>query len=1041
MKESNGIIAWFVENSFISKLCTYLLIFGGLFFASQAKVEVFPEFEVDVIKVSIDYPGARPGDVEESILIPIEDEIRSLNSIKDIKSTSFEGRGIVLLELEKGEDKVKAFQDVKAKIDSIDAFPAGIENQIVELLTNKKYVVSIIVSGDQSNVDLYRITNKIKDDLLAIPDLSSVTIRQDLEEEIHIEVPFEQLRKHHITLREIGEKVNQVSKNIPGGFLKGHEREFTLSVQEKRESIKDVGLIPVIRQENGTLLTIGDISEIKKSLDDFDNQAFFNFKPAYRIDVFRSGEEDPSKTVKVVNDYVDAFNASLPESLSLTLWNDQTRPLYERLNILFSNGIQGFVLVLILLSIFLEPRLAFWVAMGIPASILGSFIFLTMFDGFSINLLSSFGFLLTVGVVVDDAIIVGDSIYEKRSEWYSYFDSSVLGVKKVFIPVLVAVFTNILAFMPLFFIPGNYGKFAFQIPLVFVIVLFVSLFDSIVLLPSHLSHETKQRGILYWIGIPNKKMRYLLKSFVNKRLSPFFLKIISFRYFVCFITLCLSILVFALVSLKYIPFSFLPQYAENSVVVSATLSYGSSFDSAKEIEEKIVQAAKRSAVKLGDENYIEGYYSQIGNPIKVEDQSKVAPGNHIIEVEVYLVPQSQRDFNHIEFANAWKSEIGQLPEVNKLKASFLFAFSVKGQEIHFNLTHSDRQVLADAVEEFVQELSSIQGVYSIDYEGSKGKPEFSFRISPIGESLNLTSIDVAGQIRDAFFGYETDSQTIDGTVMKMRLILPEDERSMQETLENFIILTPKGGEIPLNEASEVLSGYSHPIYERENGKKIQKVIAGFDSEQGNLSTVLDDLENRVLMELMNKYPGLNYEKGGEQKVQNEFVEAMRYNFFIAIIAIYILLIIYFQEFYVPLIVLIAIPFAAVGAIIGHLIFGVAISMLSLMGIIALAGIVINDNVVLIGFFIEEMKKGNSSPLECILKGVKSRFRQVMLTSASTTLGLLPLLLDTRYDARFLSPMALSIVSGVLLATLVTLFFVPCLFMIFEDFKNYRRFRK
>jgi len=1031
-----GPIAWFVRNSFVAHVLTFILLFGGFFIAFNLKTEILPEFQIDIVSISIDYPGSSPEEVEESVLTVIEEEIQAIDGIRDIRSIALEGKGIVRAELNRGADGIKALQDIKTKVDSILSFPDEVENEVVELLTNRKQVISLILYGDQSRIDLYRYAQKVKDDLEEISGISLVSLTLDIDEEIHVEVPQENLRKYHLTLKEIGDQLALTSKDIPGGNIKGDNREVFLTLKEKRETLQEFQEVPILRDRKGSIVTLEDIAEIKTVQFPSENLAWFNGKPAMRIDVFRTGEEDPTKIVKLIDKYVNTLNASLPDTMRVFSWKDETEPLYNRMSTLLNNGFQGFILVIILLSLFLEPRLAFWVAVGIPVSFFGSF-FIIWLTGASINMISLFAFVLTIGVVVDDAIIVGDSIYQKRSEWLTPFEASIIGTQAVKWPVFFAVLTNMAAFFPLFFIPGAYGKLVYQIPAVAIGVYCVSLVESLFILPSHLKSKSSQmKGLFLLIDIPNKKFSFLLNLFVKKYFFPFFSVVSKLKYFVLTLSISILIVVFLMLSWGYIPFEFLPRPGSDYVVASVTLPYGSSLKSTKEIEEHLVKSARKAALKFGGPELIRGIYTQIGTPLNlVKDIGEKVPGSHLLEVEVSLIPQKERSFTGDDFSDVWRQESGEMTEVQTFTFPGTDEFSSKGKEIFYNLSHKDRTLLTNASKDFADSLRALQGTYSIDQGVVKGKPQVTFQTTPIADSLNLTAVEIADQIRNAFYGYEALRQTIDGEEIKIKILLPEAERSSVETLDQLVILTPQGGEIPLSQASSSILENASPVLQRQNGKKIQKIKAGVDPKKGNLSSIISNLEEEVLPQLKRKYPGLSFSKEGEQKAQMDFMEAMRTNYTIGLLLIYLILAMCFYDYYIPFLIMAAIPFGTIGAVIGHVILGVPVSMVSMMGMISLSGVVINDNLVLIEAITQEVEKGDRPLLDCILSAIRIRFRQILLTSLTTFFGVLPLMLDTSFEARFLTPMAISLGFGVLFATIISLLLVPSWFLIVDDIKK------
>jgi len=1040
---TTGPIAWMTRNHVTANLCMLLFIVGGLVFASRIKQEVFPEVDLEIVEVSVIYPAASPSEVELGILLSIEDEVLSIDGVKRVTSTAIENRGVVHVELLEGIDSSKALQDVKNRIDSIKSFPEDAERPIVQLLEPRKQVVSVIVYGDQDIRTLRKLVESYHDQLIQLPGVTLVDVSSVPNYEIAIEVSLDKLRNYNLTLEQIADIIRRTAVTIPAGGIKTSGGEILLRTQERREYAREFSDIPIITNPDGSNVLLGDIADLRDTFEETSQESFFNGKSAIKIDVFRVGDQTPLQVSEEVKEFVKKVEASLPEGVNVITWNDRSDIYKDRIDLLMRNALLGLCLVLILLAIFLEPRLAFWVTLGIPVSIIGSFIFIP-FTGATINMVSLFAFIVTLGIIVDDAIVVGENIYQKREKGMSYLKASIVGAQEISVSVFFSVMTNIAAFLPLFFIPGATGKIFLQIPSIVISVFIVSFVESLFVLPAHLSKKHKETKFMSVISKPSRMMDRFLKRYTATYFQSQLKIALKHRY----LTVCSFISIFivfvGLVISGFIPFSYLPRVDSDLVSSQVVLPFGVPLNESRRVQEQLVEAAKEVMAEIGGSNISKGIFSQIGSPLGSSGAATAAAtigvGPHLVGAQVFLVSSDLREISGVEFAKKWKEKVGQLPGVESISFDATIQ-SGEGMPINIEMSHPSRYELEMASKEMAQILSTYKGVSEVDDGVSKGKPQLSFKIKPTARSLGLTAGDLARQVRSAFYGAEALRQQRGRHEIKVLVKFPKEERESLETIEKLVILTPNKGEISFTEAVDVKAGHAYTDIKRADGRRVLAVTADVDESIGNANQIIADIQQNVIPVLESKFQGLTYTLQGQLRAQKESLEAMGVGFVVALVAIYVMLAIPFKSYIQPLIVMLSIPFGLVGALIGHMILGYELSIISIFGLVALSGVVVNDSLVLVVTTNRIHRKGAVTAFEAIMQAAVLRFRPILLTSLTTFFGLSPMIFEKSMQARFLIPMAISLGFGVLFATFIILLVVPAVYLIIVDVKKYLKINK
>ncbi|MCB9494065.1 MAG: efflux RND transporter permease subunit [Desulfobacteraceae bacterium] len=1014
-----GPLGWMASNSVAANLLMIVLLIGGLIMALNIKQEVFPEFSPDTVVVSVSYPGASPEEVEKGIILPVEEAVEGLEGIESISSTASEGSGSITIEALKSADIIRLWQEVEKEVDRIDSLPDEAEDPKVSIAERKRGVLDLVLWGSENDIVLRDTAENIKDRLLQSPDITQVELSGSRDREIHIEIPMANLRKYNLKIEDIASLVKASSVEVGAGNLRTKGGDILVRVKDLKEEAQEYKKLPVITTDSGENLLLEDIAVIKEGFEDSFITAGFNGKNALLIDVYRIGDQTPIQVSEAAKKIMLQINSELPGDLKLSILRDRSDVFKDRGTLLLKNALLGLALVFILLALFLEMRLAFWVSLGIPVSFLGSFLIFPFTD-FSINMITMFAFIITLGIVVDDAIVVGENIYSSRQQGLSFFESSVYGVKEVATPVFFSVATNIVTFLPLFFVPGFMGKIFKYIPVVVSCVFLMSLIESLLILPAHLGHQKalKKKGFMHFIANLQNRFSTAFESFVETGYGRFLDFAIAHRYNV--IAFCLALLLGfgGFIKSGRMGMTLFPSVESDYSFASATLPVGSSHENVRNVEKILIDAAKKVIEENGGEELSQGVFSLISE--------------NSISIRTYLTAADKRPISTTAFSNKWREYTGNLTGIETIGFESDRGGPGSGKALTIRLSHPDKDILEQAGKDLAKKLEGYDGVSDIDDGSASGKRQIDLSILPAGKRMGLTSREIANQVRNAVYGKEALSflrgQDEIGVVVK----LPENERQYEATIENLVLNAPKG-EILLRDAAEI--GYSRAFtsINREEGMRVVSVTADiFPRSQADILS--SNLKKDVLPQLTEKYPLLTYSFEGRQAEIRDSVESLIQGLLFALLVIYALLAVPFKSYFQPLIIMLCIPFGIIGAIIGHLVMGYSLSVMSIFGIVALSGVVVNGSLVLIDFTNRKTREGES-PEDAVHHAARQRFRPIMLTTLTTFFGLMPMILETSRQARFLIPMAISLGFGVLFATIITLVMVPCFYLMTEDIKK------
>lgn len=1043
----NRAIAWFAHNPVAANLLLVLTFTGGILSLVTIKKEVFPEVEADTISVSMVYLGAAPEEVEEGVCIKIEEALQGVEGIKRMRSTAAEGIGTVIIEVQQDADSRKVLDEVKSRVDAIDTFPAETEKPIIRELLFRTQVINVAISGDADERTLKLLGEQVRDEIANLPGISQVELTNVRPYEIAVEVSEQTLRRYNLTFDEIVQAIRRRSLDLPGGSVKTESGEILVRTKGQAYRGEDFEKLVLRSLPDGSRLTLGEVANIVDGFAETDQSARFNGQPAVLVQIFRVGDESALQIAEKVKRYIAEARQRMPEGIELTTWQDDTKILKSRLDLMIRNGRAGFILVFISLALFLRLRLAFWVSMGLVTAFLGGFWVIPSFD-VSINLLSLFAFIVVLGIVVDDAIVIGENIYTTVEQGGSGVRAAITGAQRVAVPVIFAVLTTMAAFGPLLMVPGNMGKFMRVIPIIVIATLLFSLLESLFILPTHLRHldpakENKSRNPLLrrWRRFQDM-FAQRLQRFVRQTYAPTLEFALRWRYTTVAVAVASFILTAGIVLGGWIKFTFFPEVDADNVVALLTMPQGTPAEvtaqAVRRLEETALHLQAQLRKEQGGKNVIEHILTSIGDqPFRVRQthgSGRVIAnfsGSHVGEVNLQLMPAENRNLSSPEIARRWRELTGPIPDAVELVfSSTLFS---AGEDINIQLAGLDYQALQSATAELKAALAEFPGVYDLTDSYRAGKQEVKIRLKPGAEAFGVTLLDLARQVRQAFYGEEAQRIQRGRDDVRVMVRYPEAERKSLGDLENMRVRLPNGNEIPFSVVAETGLGRGYSTISRTDRMRTISVTASVDEEQGNANEIIRTVTRTVLPQILARYPGVTYSLEGAQREQMETLAGLARSYVIALLLIYILLAIPFKSYSQPLIVMSAIPFGIVGAIWGHIIMGMDLTIVSMFGVVALAGVVVNDSLVMVDFINGERNKG--LPLaKAIREAGLARFRPILLTSLTTFLGLTPLLLEKSLQAQFLIPMAISLGFGVMFATFITLLLVPVGYYLLEDGK-------
>ena len=1032
----NGPIRWMIRNRVTANLLMVFILVAGSFGAISLRKQVFPEFSPELINISVAYPGASPIEVEEAIVVPTEAALESIDEVEEVNATASQNLAVVTAELRSGVDKQRVLDEVKSAIDRIRTFPVQIERPIVNLASPRSQVIQLVLSGNVGERALKVLAKEARDDLIALGAISDVQISGARDYELSIEVSSDVLDAYGFSLSQLATIVRRESLELSGGEIETRDGRVLLRTQGRNETSEDFRDIVVLAETDGTEVLLSDIATVTDGFADSDLAATFNGQRAVVVTAYRVGEESVLDVAEAVHTYVASFSARLPEGVTASVWQDQSVVLDGRLKLLIKNGILGLTLVLIALTLFLDLKLAAWTAIGIGISFIGAFALLAPL-GVTMNTISLFGFILALGIVVDDAIVMGENIFAEREKGRSPLEAAEVGAIRIARPVIFAVLTTVVAFAPLLFIEGTLGRLLIDLPLVVITVLLLSLVEALFILPMHLSHDDASiRTSNRFLGRINETRAQIdiaLQKFISGPLTRGVRFSILNPGVIMSGALASILICFGLIGGGRLPFSFLPSIQGETVVANLQMPPGTSVERTleviQEIETSVLRAGDRMAMDLPSEHPspIQNLYSVVGGggggggPGQTDTPRSSSSSRASLTVE--LPNPEVSAFTPLDFETAWRAELPELRGVRSFAITSDF-FRV-AEAIQVQLASGDEQALKAASADVARELAQFSGVFDILTDDDRGEQEFQIDLRPDARTLSITLEDLANQVRGAFFGAEVQRLQRDGEEMPVYIRLPESERDAVADLLVFRVSTPGGARAPLDQVATISLGSTPTSITRREGERIVSVTADADESVVTTDEVNRQLELVVLPMLSERHPGVSFSLSGERAEQDDTFASLGRGFMLALLGIFALLAIPLNSYIQPLVIMSAIPFGIVGALIGHAIIGVPVGLFSLFGIIGLTGVVVNDTLVFMDFVNAEKARGLVLE-DALLNAARQRFRPIFLTSLTTFLGISPLIFERSIQAQFLAPTAVSLGFGILFATLLIMVVVPAL---------------
>lgn len=1030
-----SVIAWAIRQTpAMNTLMVGLLVVGCLA-GLNLRREEFPQFDLEIILVAVPYPGASPEEVESGICQKIEEAVRSVDGIKKVTSVAGEGAGNVVIEVKTDVPSVqKVLNEIQSEIDRIPSFPDLAEEPEVQQVTirNPAITVGIICNNSEaadSELRLREITERVRDDLLLIPQISVADIVGERSYQIDVEIPERTLREYGLTLTDVGRRIRARNLELPGGNIKDRGETYLLRGKSKRTIGEDIAEIPLITQRDGVVLSVGDIGEVKDEFVDTVSISRINGRPGLAVSVKAAAREDLLAMADAVNEYVKTHK--LPAGYEFTTWGDSAVNVRDRLDLLKRNGGQGLILVFIVLAMFLELRLAFWVALGIPVSVLGACAVLWQFDQ-TLNMLSMFAFLIALGIVVDDAIVIGENIYSHREQGKGFLDAAIDGTVEVVPSVATSIATTIFAFMPMFFVTGVMGKFFAVLPMAVIAMLVISLLESTFILPCHLAHGSKEPFFLT-AGL-NRFTNRILDFVIFRIYTPTVRFSVRNPAITIATATSIVLLTVSLVKSGVVPQVFFPKLDAPEVISNVIFPDGTPSRITDEATLKIENAIQDINKK----------YSTAENPLIMVTHRMVGSvtinggpgggetttGGHVGKVHVQLVDNTKRTIGSEQIVNEWRTAVGAIPGIETLTFGSQ-ARGPGGKAIEFKLLAATENMadLEAAVELAKTELARFSGVKDISDDSRPGKWELQLTEKPGAISMGVPLDNIARTVRASYYGEEVMRLQRGRHEVKLMVRYPEEDRNSLANFDDIRVDTGDGIQRPITELAEVNITRGYSEINRINQRRSITISADVDEKKANAKDIVTALRTKFMPGLQKQFPNLRVRWEGQQEQDTESVSSLMTGLGVALLAMFILLTVEFNSYGQPLVVMAVIPFGIVGAILGHAFMGLPLTLFSMLGLVALTGVVVNDSIVLVDFINSRTRAG--IPLElAVIEAGQRRFRPVLLTSLTTVVGLLPILMETSFQAQLVIPMATSLCFGLMLSTLLVLVLVPTFYLVY-----------
>ncbi|MFC1493885.1 efflux RND transporter permease subunit [Thermodesulfobacteriota bacterium] len=1043
-----SLLAAFAANRVFANIMLIMILLSGLFAAFSMITESMPEMSLDAISISVFYPGADPEEVEEAISRKIEETIKGMEGIDKFTTNSSEGSASVSIEVKTGYDVDELLEKVKTQVQSIMTFPVDAERPIINKLTRRRSVMTIYVQADMSEARLKAWSEQIKDEIQNLPEVSNVSLFGTREYEINIGISEERLREYGLTINQVASAIRMSNMNMSGGTIRTEGEEVRIRTLGRKYTGSELSEIVVLAKPGGEIITLDRIADINDGFNEDPINNKVDGKKAVIIQVSNSLEEDAIETAEALKRYVNTKQMSLPEGATIKVLSDSTDEVRSRLELVITNGIIGLTIVFVLLWAFMNIRIAFWCGMGIPIAMAGGMVILPAFDG-TINMMTTFAFILILGIVVDDAIVVGEAIYVHRKNGASRLKAAIDGTWEVGMPVVAAVLTTVIAFIPLAFVGGVIGKIIFFLPVVVIGCLVMSLVECLSLLPAHLNHlpdpnissEKNTHSPRTKLGITLKKLNGIqeytargMERFVEKIYMPFLKKALEWRYISFATAIAILIVTIGLIVGGIIKYTMFPNIDGDSLTASVRFPNGTpqeiTQNAVDRLEEALMKVGAREKTLTG-EPLVQHRITLVGQTLGRRGGGG-GSGPNVGSVQALLLPSEDRGIHSNYLSVQWEKETGLIPGVESLTFGG-GGFGPGGNPIEVWIQGYDMDMILQASDDLIERLRQFEGVYQVKNDFTPGKNELRLKLKPEARTFGLTVSDLGRQIFSAYYGNTALRIQRGRDDIRVKIRYTEEERTQLSDFEQLRVRTPQGHEVPLLSVADISYGPGFATITRTDGMRRVEVTAQVDDEQTNVREIMGELIPNYFPELKAKYPGLNISVEGHQASDAESFGALLITYPIALIGIFAVMATMFRSYIQPLVIFFTIPFGIIGAIVGHLLLGVNLAIMSAFGIVALTGVVVNSAIVLIDRINKNLAEGMSL-FEAVEAGAARRFRAIFLTTVSTVGALMPLILEKDLQAQMLIPMAVSIAAGVFFSSALTLVLIPSLLIIMNDLR-------
>lgn len=1028
-----GAIAWMAQNPIAANLLMMLVILAGIYSLFEIRKEVFPSFPSERLTISVPYPGSSPEEVEKAVIVKIEEAIQDIPGIEEIRSEANEGLGVINVEVNPGQNITEIVNKVKVRVDAISSFPNEVEKPVIEEILRRSRVMNVSLYGPLDDKSLKKLGDQIREEILMLNGITQVTIGGERDYEITLEISSQALLQYGLRFDDVVNIIKAQSLDLPGGQLRTKNETISLRSSGQAYTKEDFENLILLNNTQGSRIRLGDIAHVYDGFTEQPTVIEFDDLPAVNFYIDRVGKQSALAISDEINTYISKKVQELPPGIKLTAWSNRTDILKSRISLLLNSAAQGGLLVIIALALFLRPQVAFWVVIGIPFCFLGALALLgTRYVDHSISVISLFGFIMVLGIIVDDAIVTAESAYHRLEKDQLGIYSIIQGVEDVKMPTIFGIITTMLAFMPMLFVTEGIGRFFSAAVSVVMLCLFFSIIETKLILPAHLAHlkikdknctNNNNRFFQYFDQFQQRFSEGLTR-FSEKRYQPFLQKALKHRYISLSFFIASLIIISQLIPSGLVRFIYFPNIPSDYIVVDLVMPQNTSYLKTHEYIDKIREASKKVDQRYRKETSLD--------VDAIEHFSIVSTTDSQAQLVAALIPSTERSITSVELAKWWRHALGDLPGVKSL--TFDANAGRASVPINIRFQSQDLEQLKHVAIDAQKALLTFEGTFDVRDTFDTGAPEVDIQITAEGEALGLGQAELARQVRQAFFGAEIQRLQRGRHEVKVYARYPRTDRDNLNYLQNMWIRLPNGNEVPFSVVGKVIEQEGISKITRINRQRVVNVQADVDKMQYDPARITAEFVERSLPEILKKYPKVSFVLSGEAEEQQKSQATILLSSLIVLVLIYAALAIPLKSYWQPLIIMSVIPFGLQGAIIGHFILGKEISIISIVGIVALAGIVVNDALVLIDYINHRLKAGDNWQ-EAVNNAGMRRFRAVILTSLTTFLGLLPIQLEASIQAQFLKPMAISVAFGVLLATFVTLILVPVLCYIVDDIRK------